>query len=723
MSPERWRQVEKLFEEAATLAPGQQAEWLHAACAGDTALLEEVRQMLDADASPGVVQEHVRAAASEFLSRSSLKTTSPPPLRRAGPYRLTRELGHGGMGTVYLGERDDGEYDAQVAVKLIRPGLVTEVFLARFKRERQALARLQHPNIARIFDSGTCDDGAPYIVMELVHGVPITTYARDRKLSLDQILSLYLEVCLGVSHAHRKYVIHRDLKPGNILVQDDGTPKLLDFGICKLLEDTSPGPDTLAGGSLMTPEYASPEQIRGQPVTIASDVYSLGAVLYKLLTGRPPHIASSATPAALVAMSEEPVPPPSRVAKDTARASEMAGLLDKVVLKALEKNPGRRYESVDRLAEDLRRVINREQGLSHGAPAWSRRRAIAVAGGVAITAAAAAGWRWLVPAPQRVSVESMPLFLEAHRILKVHVPGETGDAGLRRAQEAIRLFQQAAGEVPNSAQIQSGLAEAYLGIADLDVPRFYDYMSLAKEAAERGLKLDDKLDDLHHSLGSALLFGSWQPARALDSFTRAVQLNSNRGPSHRLRADVLCMFGRFEEALTSLNTVQAMSPLDTEVGAARASAYIRWRRYAQAEQAARQTLAVDANQPMARLALGIACQHQGRAAEAEKFLRGLPASPSRYPVSLAHLLASNGRRVEAMAILAEVEQTSASLSAIALIHVAAGDHDRALALLELSLTRRDMNLLYVPMDPRYDPIRSHPRFTAIFGKVGIPPAP
>ena len=137
--------------------------------------------------------------------------------------------------------------------------------------------------------------------MELVHGVPITTYTRDRKLSLDQILSLYLEVCLGVSHAHRKYVIHRDLKPGNILVQDDGTPKLLDFGICKLLEDTSPGPDTLAGGSLMTPEGASPEQIRGQPVTIASDVYSLGAVLYKLLTGRPPHIVSSATPAALVA--------------------------------------------------------------------------------------------------------------------------------------------------------------------------------------------------------------------------------------------------------------------------------------------------------------------------------------------------------------------------------------------------------------------------------------
>ncbi len=708
-----------MFELAAALPPGERDAWLNRECAGDTGLIEEVREMLAADERGGLVQEQVKAAASEFLGDTAKAT----PVLRAGPYRLTRELGQGGMGTVYLGERDDGQYEAEVAVKLIRPGFDTAFFQARFKRERQALARLQHPNIARIFDSGTMEDGVPYIVMELVRGVPITSYARDRKLGLDQVLSLYLEVCSGVAHAHRKQIVHRDLKPGNIFVQEDGTPKLLDFGICKVLEDATLGPDTVAGEPMMTPEYASPEQIRGQPVTVASDIYSLGAVLYELLTNRPPHIVSSVTPAALVAIAEELIPAPSRVAKDTARASEMAGVLDQVVLKALEKKPERRYQSVDRLAEDLRRVLNREHALSGSPPVWTRRAAIA-GGAVMALASGVATWRLLTPGAKRVNVEQMPIFLEAHRDLKVHVPGETPEGSLRRTRESIRLFEQAAREAPDSAQVQSGLAEAYLGVADMDVPRFYDYMRLAKEAAERGLKLDEKLDDLHHSLGSALLFGEWKPDKALPEFARAAELNSKNSRAHRLRADILSMFGRYEEALAALNAVQAMSPLDTEVGGERASLYFRWRHYVQAEQAARQTLAVDPNDDMSRWVLGMVFQYQGRLAEAEKLFRALPPRPSRYPVALGHLLASTGRVPEALAVISAIEQRGAtSPSAIALIHAAAGSGDDALELLELALARRDINLLYVPMDPRYDSLRSHPRFVAIFRKIGLPPAP
>ena len=213
------------------------------------------------------------------------------PGRRIGPYRILREIGHGGMGTVYLAERADGQYRKRVAIKLVNPHLGTAEILRRFRNERQVLAALDHPNIARLLDGGTTEDGRPYLVMEYVEGVAIDTWCDSRKLAVRDRLKLFRKVCAAVQYAHDQQVIHRDIKPGNILVTTDGTPKLLDFGIAKVLnrELSAETLETTIGSGPMTPEYASPEQVRGERIGPASDIYALGVVLYQLLTGQLPY--------------------------------------------------------------------------------------------------------------------------------------------------------------------------------------------------------------------------------------------------------------------------------------------------------------------------------------------------------------------------------------------------------------------------------------------------
>src|SRR5262245_8512364 len=258
MTADRWKRVEEIFQTAADLAGPERDAYLTNACDGDSALLGEVRDLLASDAQAhGFVEKQFQDGVLTFDAVEAAKA-----VRRAGPYVLTRELGRGGMGTVFLGERADGQYEGEVAFKLVSRGMDTDFFLARFKRERQALARLGHPNIARLLDSGTAEDGSPYIVMERVDGRPINEYCRENSLGVEAVLRLYLDVCRAVSHAHRNFVVHRDLKPGNILVEAAGAPKLLDFGICKLLMGGAGG-DPADTSQIMTPDYASPEQVRG----------------------------------------------------------------------------------------------------------------------------------------------------------------------------------------------------------------------------------------------------------------------------------------------------------------------------------------------------------------------------------------------------------------------------------------------------------------------------
>jgi serine/threonine-protein kinase len=365
MEPERWRQVDALFAAALDLAPGERAGFLERACGADRALAEAVGRLLAADEEAHTFLERPAALAARGDAGDTLA-----PGTRVGPYRVERPLGRGGMGAVYLAARDDGLFERRVALKLIRHGVRHPEALDRFRAERQVLARLEHPAIARLYDGGETAEGVPYLAMEYVEGEPLDAYCDRRRLPVAARLQLFLRLLDGVAYAHQNLLVHRDIKPGNVLVTAAGEPKLLDFGIAKRLD---PGTGDAAVTRLrpMTPGYASPEQVRGEAVTTASDVYSLGAVLYELLAGRSPYRLGSDLPHELEAaiLEQEPEPPsqavagaaaPQREAVCAARRARprelvrrLRGDLDTIVLCALRKDPRRRYRTVGEMAADI----------------------------------------------------------------------------------------------------------------------------------------------------------------------------------------------------------------------------------------------------------------------------------------------------------------------------------------------------------------------------------
>ena len=380
MTPERWEQIKAVFTRAIALDGVARMAYLDSACGPDAELRAEVESLLASSPPEG----------DHFLDTPAMRLPLAPSAashaagRRVGPYELLEELGRGGMGEVYRAHRADGQYKQQVAIKLIRAGYEERRFvLERFRNERQILATLDHPNIARLLDGGATDDGSPYLVMELIEGANICDYSDAQRLSITARLALFRRVCSAVQYAHQRLIVHRDIKPTNILVASDGVPKLLDFGIARIL---APSSDTEATVNRpMTLAYASPEQIRGEPVTTASDVYSLGVVLYQLLSGHSPYRVDTRTPAGLYRAidEEEPVPPSAAVAhrsavqldgKEIALTPEtvsatregsmgrlvkrLGGDLDHIVLKTLRKEPERRYASVEQLSEDIERHLN-----------------------------------------------------------------------------------------------------------------------------------------------------------------------------------------------------------------------------------------------------------------------------------------------------------------------------------------------------------------------------
>lgn len=376
MSEIDWTRVADLFADALELKPQDRAAFLAERLAdrpGERAAVERLLLARDA-ADPGFL-ESLDPAYLEAVAQNA--TTD---LAAIGPWRIVREIGHGGMGRVFLAERADGQFEQQVAIKLLKRGMDSDAIVARFLRERQILAGLEHPNIARLLDGGLAPDGRPYFVMEYVDGEPITEFADVQRLSIGERIALFRTVCDAVAYAHRSLVVHRDIKPSNVLVTSDGRPKLLDFGIAKLLstsEDTRITTLTVDGSRLMTPAYAAPEQIHGLPITTATDVYGLGAVLFELLSGRPPfghaqdrlRLPVDSEPSALTTAVErrtgeagERTPEVIAAARsiDPARLRRrLSGDLETIVAAALRSAPERRYRSVDELDDDLRR--HREQ--------------------------------------------------------------------------------------------------------------------------------------------------------------------------------------------------------------------------------------------------------------------------------------------------------------------------------------------------------------------------
>ncbi len=406
MENDRWHRIEEIFEIAVELPEDERDAYLERKCGGDDELRREVEDLISADLeAEEFIEEPLLGShtLANFLdekvgSIEDIENSVPPHFlgRRIGAYRLIRELGRGGMGAVFLASRDDAEFKKSVAIKLIKRGMDTDFILKRFRNERQILATLDHPFIARLLDGGTTDDELPYFVMEYIEGTPIHKYCDENRLTIRERLQLFQKVCSAAGYAHQNLIIHRDLKPGNILVTKDVSPKLLDFGIAKILNPAFAA-DTLAptltGMRLMTPEYASPEQIRGEKLTPASDIYSLGVLLYEILTGKRPYRFSSRAPHDIArVVCEEPPENPATVLTDENVQSviksendlntienlsrnrrttpetlvkELSGSVKHILLKALRKSPENRYASAEELSSDIQAYLD---GLPISAP-------------------------------------------------------------------------------------------------------------------------------------------------------------------------------------------------------------------------------------------------------------------------------------------------------------------------------------------------------------------
>jgi len=402
------------LQAALDTAPADRALLLDQACAGDSSLRAEVESLLVYDERAEGLLE-TPAIGSTAMMRSEGEA-APMEGRLVGPYKIIRRIGHGGMGTVYLAARADDQYNKRVAIKLVRRGMDTEFIVSRFRHERQILASLDHPNIAKLFDGGTTEDGLPYFVMEYIEGLTIDQYCDANRLPTVERLKLFRAICSAVHYAHQNLVVHRDIKPSNILVTSDGVPKLLDFGIAKLLNPELYAQTIVPTAiqlRLMTPDYASPEQVRGQSITTASDTYSLGVLLYELLTGHRPYRLMSSLPQEIerIICEQEPDKPSTAInrtvdtvsADGTSRVSlspeivsqtregqpeklrrKLAGDLDNIILMAMRKEPRRRYASVEQFSDDIRRhleglpVLARKDAFTYRAGKFIQRNKVAL---------------------------------------------------------------------------------------------------------------------------------------------------------------------------------------------------------------------------------------------------------------------------------------------------------------------------------------------------------
>ncbi len=482
MTPERWRQIEEIFQTVIERASDERKAALTQYCGSDAELRREVESLLDHEVPDAFIQEPIRDAAQALSLQAGAELIG----QRLGAYRVTRLLGHGGMGTVYEATRADERFEQRAAIKIIKGGMDTAFVRDRFTRERRILARLEHPHIARLIDGGETEEGLPYFVMEFVEGQPIGEYCAANQLSINERLKLFRQVCAAAQFAHQSLVIHRDLKPSNILINKDGVPKLLDFGIAKLLDpDTADdAAHTTTGLRMMTPEYASPEQVRGKNITTASDIYSLGVILYELLTGIRPHQFKTRSPLEIerAICETETEKPSSAVSRSTTAPArlrkQLVGDLDNIVLMAMRKEPERRYQSVEQFSEDIRRhldglpVIARQDTLGYRAGKFIRRHKLGVAATALVIASLTSGVavanyqaRHAERRFQQVRKLANTFLFDFHDKIQ-NLPGST-EAREMVVKTALEYLDSLAQEAGGNTSLQLELAAAYVKVGDV----------------------------------------------------------------------------------------------------------------------------------------------------------------------------------------------------------------------------------------------------------------
>ncbi len=512
LNPERWAQVERLFDDVADLSAPERAAYLAKVCADDAELRTYVESLARSDlAADTIIEDSIRGVLE--LALPGTRSLSDAIGERIGPYRIVRVIGSGGMGVVYLAERADEQYRQHVAIKLVRQQLINPDIAERLVGERQILANLDHPNIARLFDGGTTADGTPYLVMEFIDGMPIDDYCDSRRLNINERLNLFRTICSAVHYAHQNLIVHRDIKPTNILVTGDGTPKLLDFGIAKLLDAGGAATDGLTreGVLMLTPENAAPEQVLDKPITTAADTYALGVLLYRLLCGHPPYRVGSTRPndmaqvicyqqperpSAMVARTYPSAPPPkeqdpdrvtpervSRYRSTTADKLKrrLTGDLDNIALMALRKEPERRYRSVNELSEDIRLhlgsmpVLARPDTWNYRTGKFVRRHAAAVAMSSLLVAVLIAFGATMIVQNQRIvrerdTAKQVSTFLE--EIFMAPDPGNARGLDITAkeilARGADRIAEQLAGQPVIQATLMETIGRVYFNLGEYE---------------------------------------------------------------------------------------------------------------------------------------------------------------------------------------------------------------------------------------------------------------
>ena len=591
---ERWEKVEALFADARLLTPAEREPLLDRGCENDHALRRDVERLLAAHDDAGGLLDRFDAARAAALL---IEEEAPGEEQTIGPYRIVAEIGRGGMGAVYLADRVDGQFDQRVALKLIKRGMDSEAILRRFLHERQILARLQHPNIARLYDGGVADDGRPFFAMEFVDGAPLTRYCDDRRLNVEQRLRLFMDVCRAVQYAHQNLVIHRDLKPSNMVVTEEGELKLLDFGIAKLLDEQGEdaASQTATGFWMMTPEYAAPEQVLGGAITTATDVYSLGVVLYELLTGHRPYRLDRRTPEALMRLfaTSEPERPSAAVGRteevhhpDGSTTSispamvsrergippdrlrrRLSGDLDVMVLKAMRREPERRYASVEAFLEDVDRHLSGlpvralGDGLRYRASKFVRRHATGVLVSFAfvvvlVASAAALVVQQAETARERDKAEEVKEFVLS--LFAVSDPnrskGETVTARELLDQGALRIETELADQPAVRAEMTAVIGAVYrqLGLYDEALAAFEQSLELLRStygsAHAEVVTMLNEMGRIH--------FAKRELDEAEKLYREALDLGRKRlGPDHDIVAASLANLGslfreqgRFDEA-------------------------------------------------------------------------------------------------------------------------------------------------------------------------------
>lgn len=597
MNPERWSQIQALFEAALEQEPPKRITFLKAACENDLELYREVSSLLESDQQINSLIDG-RALDAVTLSREKEAQDALADPEVVGPYRIVRRIGQGGMGIVYLAERIEGAFEQRVALKLIKRGMDTESIIRRFMSERQILARLQHPHIARLLDGGSTEDGRPYFAMEYIEGIPLLQYCNVKGLDIDARLGLFEDVCRAVQYAHRNLIVHRDLKPGNILVTRDQQVKLLDFGIARMLQEDDATPQTLlteAGMRVLTPEYAAPEQVSGKSITTQTDVYSLGVVLYELLCGVRPLKLTSHTPKEVEAVICEKMPakPSSRLAENEKTEESYAtspeklirrleGDLDVICLKALQKEPERRFSSVDEFWQDIARHLS---GLPVNAQSDStlyrlRKFISRHKNGVFMAAASAlllltviSVYTWRISKERdraqlaATEAEQVTTFLtELLSAANPHVAqGDTLNVRQVLDQGSIRIRNELTDQPDVQASLLSTIGDAYngLGLYERAESHFNQALSILRstgrgETPEAALLLQN-MADIRHSLSDFVV------ADSLERLTLALQKHLH-GEEHPAIAEILLKMastnrslGKYDVAIPLYHEAVAMN--------------------------------------------------------------------------------------------------------------------------------------------------------------------